>query len=53
MSIPTLMVVRDKIVLYAQPGALPEPALEELIAKARAVDMEEVRRSVSQRAASA
>jgi thioredoxin 1 len=53
MSLPTVMVVRDKIVLFAQPGALPEPALEELIAKAKAVDMEEVRRSVSQRAASA
>ena len=53
MSIPTLMVIRDKVVLYARPGALPEPALEELIAKAKAVDMEEVRRSVSQRAASA
>jgi thioredoxin 1 len=53
MSIPTLMVIRDTIVLYAQPGALPEPALEELIAKAKAVDIEEVRRSVSQRAASA
>jgi thioredoxin 1 len=53
MSIPTLMVVRDKVVLYARPGALPEPALEELIAKAKALNMEEVRRSVSQRAASA
>jgi len=53
MSIPTLMVIRDKVVLYARPGALPEPALEALIAKAKAVDMEEVRRSVSQRAASA
>ena len=53
MSIPTLMVIRDKVVLFAQPGALPEPTLEELIAKARAVDMEEVRRSVSERAATA
>jgi thioredoxin len=53
MSIPTLMVIRDKVVLYAQPGALPEPMLEELIAKARAVDMEEVRRRVSEQAASA
>jgi thioredoxin 1 len=53
MSIPTLMVIRDKVVLYARPGALPEPALEELITKAKAIDMEQVRRSVSQRAASA
>ena len=53
MSIPTLMVIRDKVVLYAQPGALPEPALEDLIAKARAVDMDEVRRRVAERSASA
>jgi thioredoxin 1 len=53
MSIPTLLVIRDKIVLYAQPGALPELALEELIAKAKALNMEEVHRSVSQRATSA
>jgi thioredoxin 1 len=42
-SIPTLMIVRDNVVLYAQPGALPAAALEELIAKARAVDMDDVR----------
>ncbi|KAA9166557.1 thioredoxin [Amycolatopsis acidicola] len=47
-SIPTLMIVRDGVVLYAQPGALPEPALEELIGKARDVDMEEVRREVAE-----
>ena len=39
-SIPTLMIIRDNVVLYAQPGALPEAALEELITKAREVDME-------------
>jgi thioredoxin 1 len=53
MSIPTLMIIRDKVVLYAQPGALPEPALEDLIAKARAVDMDEVRRRVAERPARA
>lgn len=42
-SIPTLMIIRDKVVIYAQPGALPEQALEELIGKARAVDMDDVR----------
>jgi thioredoxin 1 len=47
------MIIRDKVILYTQPGALPEPTLEELIAKARAVDMDEVRRSLSKRAASA
>ena len=47
-SIPMLMIVRDNIVLYAQPGALPEKALEELITKAEAIDMDEVRASVAQ-----
>ncbi|NED98513.1 thioredoxin [Phytoactinopolyspora alkaliphila] len=41
-SIPTLMAIRDKVVLYAQPGALPEDALEDLISQVRAVDMDEV-----------
>jgi thioredoxin 1 len=45
-SIPTLMIIRDGIVLYAQPGALPEAALEELITKAGELDMDEVRASV-------
>ena len=45
-SIPTLMVIRDNIVLYAQPGALPEAALEELITKAAELDMDEVRASL-------
>jgi thioredoxin 1 len=49
-SIPTLMVVRDKVVLYSQAGALPEPALEDLIAQARDVDMDEVRREVAKQA---
>jgi thioredoxin 1 len=43
-SIPTLMIVRDGVVLYAQPGALPEAALEDLIDQARKVDMDEVRK---------
>ena len=47
-SIPTLMVIRDGVVLYAQPGALPEQALEQLIAKAREVDMGEVRKTLAQ-----
>jgi len=45
-SIPTLMIIRDGIVLYAQPGALPEAALEQLITKAAELDMDEVRASV-------
>jgi thioredoxin 1 len=46
-SIPTLMIIRDNVVLYAEPGALPEPALEELIVKAREVNMDEVRASIA------
>lgn len=47
MSIPTLMVFRDQIALYAQPGALPGPALEDLIKQVKALDMDEVRRQVA------
>ena len=46
-SIPTLMIIRDNVVLYMEAGALPEPALAELIAKAREVDMDEVRASIA------
>jgi thioredoxin len=52
-SIPTLMVIRDGVVLYAQPGALPEPALEQLIARAREVDMDAVRAGIAERSESA
>ncbi|WP_335976382.1 thioredoxin [Streptomyces sp. CA2R106] len=47
-SIPTLMIVRDKVAVFAQPGALPEPALEDVIAQARALDMAEVRKAVAE-----
>jgi thioredoxin 1 len=46
-SIPTLMIIRDGVVLYAQPGALPESALEQLITKAGELDMDEVRASLA------
>ena len=46
-SIPTLMVLRDGILLFAQPGMLPATALEELIAKVRGLDMDEVRREIA------
>jgi thioredoxin 1 len=46
-SIPTLVIIRDKVVLYAEPGALPEQALEELITKALEIDMDEVRASLA------
>jgi thioredoxin 1 len=40
------MIIRDGIMLYAQPGALPESALEQLITKASELDMDEVRASL-------
>jgi thioredoxin 1 len=46
-SIPTLMVVRDRVVLYSQPGAVPAEALEDLIRQVREIDMDEVRRQVA------
>ena len=42
-SIPTLMIMRDKVLLFSQPGALPEAALEDLIRQVRALDMDKVR----------
>jgi thioredoxin 1 len=47
-SIPTLVVIKDKVVLYAEAGALPEPALEDLVSQAREVDMEKVRASIAE-----
>src|ERR1041384_4959681 len=47
-SIPTLMIVREGVVLFAQPGALPGNALDDLIEQARGVDMEEVHAKVKQ-----
>jgi thioredoxin 1 len=46
-SIPTLMVFRDGVLLYAEAGMMPGPALDELVTKVRALDMEEVRRAVA------
>ncbi|MFJ4964701.1 thioredoxin [Streptomyces sp. NPDC088729] len=47
-SIPTLMIVRDNVAVFAQPGALPEAALENVIGQARELDMDEVRKSVEE-----
>ncbi|QJR12341.1 Putative thioredoxin 2 [Usitatibacter rugosus] len=46
-SIPTLMVFRDNIIIFSQPGALPEGALEQVIAKAKALDMDDVRKQIA------
>lgn len=45
-SIPTLMVFRDGILVYSQPGALPAAALDDIIRQARALDMDAVRAAV-------
>lgn len=47
-SIPTLMAVRDKVVLYSQPGALPEDALEDIVSQVKALDMEAVHREIAE-----
>ena len=46
MSIPTLMIIREQVVIFSQAGALPESALVELVDKAAALDMEAVHRQV-------
>lgn len=46
-SIPTIMAFREGVLLFAQPGALPAPALEELIGKIQELDMDEVRATIS------
>ncbi|MFC4914037.1 thioredoxin [Actinomadura gamaensis] len=43
-SIPTLMAIRDGVIVFAEPGALPEQALESIIQQVRDLDMEDVRR---------
>lgn len=46
-SIPTLTLFREKIILFSQPGMLPAAALQDVLEKAKALDMEEVRREVA------
>jgi thioredoxin 1 len=45
-SIPTLMIFREQIVIFSQAGMLPESALEEVIAKTRELDMDQVRADI-------
>jgi thioredoxin 1 len=49
-SIPTLMIIRDGVLVYDRPGALPEKALNDLIARVRTLDMDEIRRNAKQNA---
>ena len=52
-SIPTIMAFREGVLVYSQPGALPAPALEDLITRIEALDMAEIHNQVAeQRAAS-
>ena len=52
-SIPTLMIFREKIIIFAQPGALPGAALDQVIDKAKSLDMDEVRREIEKESANA
>lgn len=47
-SIPTLMVFREQVVVFSQPGALPESGLEDIISKVKALDMDEVRKQITE-----
>ncbi len=47
-SIPTLMILRDHVLVFAQPGALPEASLEHLIGQVQALDMEKVRAEIAE-----
>ena len=46
-SIPTLMVFRDQIIVFSQPGALPQNALEQVVSKAKTLDMEQIRAEIA------
>ncbi len=46
-SIPTLMVFRDQIILYAEAGALPASALDQLIEQVKGLDMDQVRAEIA------
>ena len=52
-SIPTIMAFRDGVLVYRQPGAMPAPALEDLISQVKALDMTEVRAKIAARKAAA
>jgi thioredoxin 1 len=50
-SIPTLMVFRQQIIVFAQPGALPPAALASIVEKVKVLDMDDVRRQVAEQPA--
>jgi thioredoxin 1 len=51
-SIPTLMAFRDGVLVFSQPGALPAPALGQVIQAVRDIDMDDVRRQIAEHASS-
>jgi thioredoxin len=52
-SIPTLMIIRDKVIVFTQAGALPKPALEDVVSQAKALDMDMVRAEIAKQSADA
>ena len=52
-SIPTLMIMREQVVLYSEAGALPAAGLEDIIAKAKSLDMAEVHKQIAEEQAKA
>jgi thioredoxin len=52
-SIPTLMLFREKVILFSQPGALPGSALEQVISKGKELDMAVVHKEIADREAAA
>jgi thioredoxin 1 len=53
MSIPTLMVFRDQLLLFSQAGAIPAAALEDLIKQVKELDMDDIRRQIEEQGARA
>ncbi len=52
-SIPTLMAFRDGVRVFSQPGALPAPALEEILTAVRGLDMDEIHKQIAEQEAAA
>ena len=50
-SIPTLMVFKDQVIVFSQPGALPQGAFEEVVQKTKSLDMEMVRKQIAEQEA--
>ncbi len=52
-SIPTLMVFREQIIVFAQAGMLPQSALQQLVTQVKELDMDQVRREIAEQEAGA